>query len=213
MSISAIRASNATAFASLSQSRLVAVFVGGTAGIGRAMAHAFATSTKGSTLIIVGRNKSSAEELFGSLREAGADGQYEFVQCDATLMKNSKEAADTILSKHQKINYLVCTQGYLSLDGFTPTTEGIDKKLALNYYSRFRFFQDLIPGLQRGKEEDGIGKAMTILGAPNGASIEAFGDDFGLRDHYSVTNAASAGPAYNDLMIVVRFLLHSFELL
>lgn len=205
MSLSAIRASNAKAFASLGHSCLVAVFVGGTAGIGRAMAQAFATSTKGSTLVLVGRSKESAEQLFSSLREAGAEGQYEFFQCDATLMNNVKKTSDDILSRHPKINYLVCTQGYLTLDGYTPTTEGIDKKLALNYYSRFRFFRDLLPALQRGQDSDGIGKAMTVLAPGKGGPIDDFIADFGLKDHYSVSNAANTGPTYNDLMVEAHY--------
>jgi len=202
MSLPALRASNAKAFSAL-PSRSVGVFVGGTAGIGQAMAETFASSTKGSTLVIVGRNRASAEKLFNSLRESGSDGDYEFVECDATLMKNVKHAAGEILSRHPKINYLVFSQGYLTLDGYTPTSEGIDKKLALNYYSRFRFITDLLPALQRGQEEDNVGKVMSVLAPGKGGPIDDFVDDMGLKDHYSTTSAKNAAPTYNDLMMEV----------
>ena len=168
------------------------------------MAETFASSTKGSTLVIVGRNRASAEKLFSSLRESGSDGQYEFVECDATLMKNVKKAANDILSRHPKINYLVFSQGYLTLDGYTPTAEGIDKKLALNYYSRFRFVHDILPALRRGQDEDGVGKVMSVLGPGRGGSIDGFVDDMGLKENYSTTNAKNATPTYNDLMMEVR---------
>ena len=202
MTLPALRASNTAAFRAL-PARCTGVFVGGTSGIGYAMAEAFATSSQEANLIIVGRNKGAAETLFNSLRESGAKGQYEFVECDATLMKNVKQAAETILQRHPKINFLVFTQGFLSFDGFTPTTEGIDKKLALNYYSRFRFIRDLLPALRKGYEEDGIGKVESIMRAGQGGPIDSYMDDFGLKDHYSTMAVARAAPTYNDLMMEV----------
>lgn len=37
-----------------------------------------------------------------------------------------------------KLNYLVLSQGILTLNGFDPTAEGIDRKLALHFYGRWK---------------------------------------------------------------------------
>ncbi|KAF9024903.1 hypothetical protein BDZ89DRAFT_954226, partial [Hymenopellis radicata] len=66
----------------------VAVFVGGTSGVGEAMAKALASYLGGSLhLVIVGRNRDAAEKTFASLpRPEGV--LREFVSCDAYLMRN-----------------------------------------------------------------------------------------------------------------------------
>lgn len=202
MSLAALRASNAKAFRAL-PAGCTGVFVGGTSGIGYAMAEAFASSSQEATVIIVGRNKGAAETLFNSLRASGTKGQYEFIECDATLMKNVKQAGEAILDRHSKIHFLVFTQGFMSFDGHTPTVEGIDRKLALNYYSRFRFIRDLLPALRKGYEEDGIGKVESVLRAGKGGPIDSYMDDLGLKDHYSTMTVARAAPTYNDLMMEV----------
>ena len=49
--------------------------------------------------------------------------------------------ASQLLARRVPLDYLVLTQGIASLDGFTPTSEGIDRKLALHYYSRIATIQ------------------------------------------------------------------------
>jgi len=84
-SLAAIRADNAA----LSPSYLpVALFVGGTSGIGQATAQAFAHHTKGEAhIIICGRNRAAADSIIASFPKSPKS-RYEFVQCDATLLKN-----------------------------------------------------------------------------------------------------------------------------
>ena len=71
-----------------------------------------------------------------------AKGKYEFVQGDLTLMKGVRSVVDEISSKVDKINYLCMSQGTLSMAKKDDTDEGIDKKMALHFYSK------LVPGLQ-----------------------------------------------------------------
>ena len=53
-------------------------------------------------------------------------------------MKNVATAAAEIKKKVGAINYLVLSQGMLSMKGFDPTSEGIDSKLSLHFYSRWK---------------------------------------------------------------------------
>ncbi|TFK61961.1 hypothetical protein BDN72DRAFT_903632 [Pluteus cervinus] len=80
----------------------VAVFVGGTSGIGRAMVEAFAQYTKGNAhIIIVGRNQAAAEAIIAKLPKPTSDDddeeeeeeewKHEFIPCDINLMKNIYE--------------------------------------------------------------------------------------------------------------------------
>ena len=199
-SLTLTRASNAAFHSSYPP---VAVFVGGTSGIGKAMVERFARFTNGnSSIIIVGRNRAAAETIFASLPPAGTSAR-EFIQCDATLMSNVHTASQEIRSRYSKINYLVLSPGVLTLKGRDDTTEGIDKKLAVHYYARWRFIYDLLPSLERAKEAGEEAKALSVLGAGKGGEIDA--DDLGLKKSFSVANAGMASPTYTDLMMEVIY--------
>ncbi len=172
------------------------------------MARIFACHTAGnSNIVIVGRNKEAANLILSSLPSptlgegSGPPVSREFIQCDVTLMKNVHTATQEILSKYPKINYLVLSTGQLNLAGRDETSEGIDKKFALNYYGRWKFIHDLAPAIQKAKESGEEGAVMSVLAAGKGGEIDV--EDFGLKKSFSVQNAATAATTYNDLMMEV----------
>ena len=138
--LASIRAANLTAGAGLNY-RPVAVFAGGTGGIGAGMAQAFARHRNGDAhIILIGRNRAAAEKVIASFpKPKTQDVQHEFVECDVTLMRNVRKTTAELVQRLPKVNYLVLTQGKLTTKGRDETDEGIDSKLALHYYSRWRF--------------------------------------------------------------------------
>lgn len=165
------------------------------------MAEALGRYTKGNaTIIIAGRNRAAADAIIAKLPKPTTPGvSHEFVECDATLMKNVRAATKEILARHPKINFLVMSPGYLTLRGRDETEEGIDRKLALNYYARWTFATDLLPALKRAKEDGEDAKVFSVMAAGKGGEIDV--EDLGLKKTYSVTKAALASPTYNDLMM------------
>jgi NAD(P)-dependent dehydrogenase (short-subunit alcohol dehydrogenase family) len=200
-SLSAVRAFNAAFSPSYTP---VAIFVGGTSGIGRGMAEAFARHTKGNAhIVLVGRNRAAAESILATFPQptiAGAT--HEFVECDVTLMKNVHRVASELRARIPRINFLVPTPGVLTMNGRNETAEGIDRKLAVHYYGRWRFIRDLIPALESAQDAGEDAKIISVLGAGDGGKIDL--DDLGLKKSFSLSNAAAAAPTYNDLMIKVR---------
>lgn len=139
-----IRAANVQTGSSL-PSRPVAVFVGGTSGIGAAMAHAFAEHRAGDAhVVLVGRNRTAADALLAALPQSEA-ATYEFVECDVALMRNVRRTAAELAQRLPKLNFLVLSPGILTMQGRTETEEGIDRKLALHYYARWRFTYEYVP--------------------------------------------------------------------
>ena len=206
-SLAAIRTSNA-AFSH--SAHPVAVFVGGTSGIGEGMVRVFAEHTKGdSDIVIIGRNRASAEKIFSALpmptatstSESVFTPAREFVQCDVTLMKNVQEATSSILTKYSKINYLVMSPGIMTMSARDETEEGIDKKLAVHYYARWKFIYDLLPALKKANEAGEKGAVMSVMSAGKGGAIDV--EDLALKKGYSVPKVALIGPTYNDLMVEV----------
>ncbi|KAG9224360.1 hypothetical protein CCMSSC00406_0007866 [Pleurotus cornucopiae] len=121
----------------------VAVFVGGTAGIGAALAVKTAKYSVNPDIHIVGRKKASAEKVLAELRTVNTNGTYSFHECDISLLSNARTLATTLAHQLPKINLLVLTAGNLSFRGRTETCEGHDVKMVLHYYSRMLFVDAL----------------------------------------------------------------------
>jgi len=171
----------------------VAVFVGGTSGIGQGMAEAFNRHTNGSShIVLVGRNREAAESIISNMKSVvpeSSTGSYEFVPCDVSIMSNVKSTAATILTKYPKINFLVMSPGFMSITR-TETEEGIDKNMAVHYYGRWTFIHELLPALRSA----GDSKVLSVLSAGvGGKKINV--NNFGLNIGSSATST------YNDLMI------------
>ncbi|KAF9014820.1 hypothetical protein BDZ89DRAFT_1141997 [Hymenopellis radicata] len=173
-SLTDARASNATFKPSYTP---VAVFVGGTSGVGEAMAKALSSYLGGKLhLIIVGRNRAAAEKTFASLPHPEGVTR-EFLHCDAYLMRNIVATSEEIKSRVDKINFLVLSAGYFRVTGRDETDEGLDKMLVMRYYNRFKFAKELLPLLKCGSGQSG------------------------LRKNYRCWTAAAKPCVYNNVMI------------
>lgn len=206
----------------------VAVFVGGTSGIGESlttpcipfkfthvitplagqgMAQAFAKHTNGNAhIVLVGRNEAAASAILASFpTPTSPHAKHEFIQSDISLMANVRATATQLLASLPKINYLVLSTGVMTLDGRTETSEGIDKKLAVHYYARFKLTHELLPLLKKAEEEGEDAKAYSVFSPGYGGPIDV--KDLGLKKTYSVRNAALQGVSYMDAAYKVSCIL------
>ncbi|KAJ7054843.1 hypothetical protein C8F01DRAFT_994999 [Mycena amicta] len=182
----------------------VVLVFGGTSGIGKATAEAFARYTNGNArIIIVGRNKAAAEGILASFpKPKDEDGgwKHEFVACDTSLMKNVAGVTHQLLETLPKINFLCICSGHMSLLGRKDTVEGIDEAMAVRYYSRWKIMHDLLPLLRRTAEAGEPARVLNVLDPTHGIAIEDT-DDFGLKKpgRYSGFKATQVTLTYTDL--------------
>ena len=109
---------------------IVAVFVGGTSGIGQFTAQALAATHskqgKGLRLYIVGRNASAAEKTVTECKTVCPEGDFRFVQAkDLALMNDVDSVCDEIIRVEEgikargegvaRIDFLVLSQHYFPL--------------------------------------------------------------------------------------------------
>ena len=185
----------------------VAIFIGGTSGIGHATAQALARHLKGNVhLVIVGRNRAAAEALFATLPRAPTS-QYEFAPCDAGLLRNIPAATAALVARLPKANYVVLTCGTLlpfwdMLRGAQRMTEeGVGAHLELVYYARVKFMLDLLPLLQRAREMGEDARVLNVAVAGFGGPINF--DDMGLRKTYGLRTVGATWATYTDAAMEV----------
>jgi NAD(P)-dependent dehydrogenase (short-subunit alcohol dehydrogenase family) len=62
------------------------------------------------SVTILGRNQARGDEVVAEMKAKGK-GEYAFVQCDASLLSNAASFAADYAKSHDKLDYLVMTQG------------------------------------------------------------------------------------------------------
>jgi NAD(P)-dependent dehydrogenase (short-subunit alcohol dehydrogenase family) len=181
--------------------------VGGTSGIGESTARAFAQHATSPRIYLVGRNQEEASRIQAELHALNPSGQVKFVQSDdITLLKNVDKVCSEIQAAEKHVNLLFMTAGFLTLAGRTETSEGLDKKLNMNYYSRFRFVQNLMPQLTASAESGSLSRCVSVLAA--GKESDIILDDLSLRTNYSAPNALKHAATMNSLMAMYLAELH-----
>lgn len=114
VSLSEVEASNANASKTL-PAGLVAVFAGATSGIGEASLKSFTKHTVRPRIYFIGRSQESGDRILKELKEINADGEYNFIKADMSLLKNVDDVCRDIKKKETAINVLFLSQGTLKL--------------------------------------------------------------------------------------------------
>jgi hypothetical protein len=122
-------------------------------------------------------------------------------------MKAVREATAKLKSELPKVNYIVLTTGFLTTKGRDPTPdEGIDRKLACNFYARFRIVYDLVGLVDKAaKDGEDVG-VMSIMAAGRGGEVDM--NDLGLVKGFSLRNAEIHAVTYTDSTFEVRAIFY-----
>lgn len=113
VSLASVKASNAAISTSL-PAGLVAVFVGGTSGIGAYTLKELARQAKQPRIYNIGRSREAAERIEAECRLLNPEAQYTFIQSDVSLIRNVDIVCEEIKSKEKSINILFLSQGTLA---------------------------------------------------------------------------------------------------
>ncbi|PYI14842.1 short-chain dehydrogenase [Aspergillus violaceofuscus CBS 115571] len=116
VSIATVRENN-SAITGLYGSGLVAVFVGGTSGIGESTARAFIRSTQASRAYLIGRDQARAHQIIGELQQLNPDAQITFIRSDVSLLREVDEACRAIQQQEDKVNILFLSPGVGTMNG------------------------------------------------------------------------------------------------
>ncbi|KFY81760.1 hypothetical protein V500_11120 [Pseudogymnoascus sp. VKM F-4518 (FW-2643)] len=125
----------------------VAVFAGGTSGIGKLTVKALVATGASVRIYLIGR-KSSEERTQIFIQELHAinpKAEIIWVEGEISLLAETKRVCEVIKSKESRIDLLFLTTGYAPFGARNETAEGIEITQSLVYYSRILFIQHLLP--------------------------------------------------------------------
>ncbi|KAF7555936.1 hypothetical protein G7Z17_g1814 [Cylindrodendrum hubeiense] len=168
VAISIIKDSNTKVLPSALPSGLVAVFLGGTSGIGQATLKQFVVATKDKSprVYIVGRSSKAAYPLLAELRQSNPSASIEFIEQDVSLVRSVDAAVSQIRQHESKVDLLFMSVGFVTFQGRIDTIEGLEPSMTTRYYSRARAIQLLLPLLNQSQNPHVINVLAAGLEAP-----------------------------------------------
>jgi NAD(P)-dependent dehydrogenase (short-subunit alcohol dehydrogenase family) len=198
VALDAVRASNSNLHSL--PSNLVAVFVGGTSGIGLYTARELVRNTTSPHIYLIGRNQSEASKIIQELKTINSSSSVSFIQKDVSLLKNVDEACSEIAAKEKAVNLLFMTCGYVTFSGRNETSEGLDRKFALHYYTRMRFVKQLQPLLDAAAtSSNSLSRVVAVLDPQPGLRMTPKWTDLSLKESFSLKNCMVHASAMTNL--------------
>jgi NAD(P)-dependent dehydrogenase (short-subunit alcohol dehydrogenase family) len=182
--------------------KLVAVFVGGTSGIGFFTARELVRNAASPHVYLIGRNATEAGKIMKELSTINSSSEVSFIQKDISLLKNVDEACNEIKRKEEQVNVLFMTCGYLTMKGRDETDEGLDRKMAVQYYARMRFISQLTPLLNKASEANKLSRVVAVLDPQAGLRLGGLDySDLSVRHNFSLKKAMVHASAMTSLSI------------
>ncbi|KAI1431665.1 hypothetical protein GGR50DRAFT_52447 [Xylaria sp. CBS 124048] len=140
----------------------VAVFVGGTSGVGKATVEALVTTGASVKIYLVGR-KSSYDPMHAFIHEMQATNpraEVIWTEGEISLLAETKRICEVIKTRESRVDLLFLSAGYAPLGVRRETSEGIEFAQSLEYYSRILFIRHLLPLLRKSE----AGRVVSVLG-------------------------------------------------
>ncbi len=112
VTLTAVQASNACIPTTV-PSGLVAIFVGGTSGIGEYTLKEFARVARKPSIYNIGRSQEASDRIAFECKKLNVNAQYTFIQADVSLIRSVDAVCEQIQAKEKAVNILFLSAGTL----------------------------------------------------------------------------------------------------
>ena len=160
--------------------------VGGTGGIGRALARFMAA--RGASVIVVGRTFRDAEVP-----------RIEFVEADLNLMGEARRVAGELPA--ETLDLVVFTTGIFAAPERQETAEGIERDIAVSYLSRYVMVREMAERLGRERSATTMKPRVFIMGYP-GTGQAGRPDDMNAEKSYRAFPVHMNTVAGNEMLVL-----------
>jgi NAD(P)-dependent dehydrogenase (short-subunit alcohol dehydrogenase family) len=179
----------------------VAVFVGGTSGIGKLTLHALVATGANLRIYLVGRPSSEerSRTFIQELQTSNPNAQVIWIEAEVSLLAQGKTACDIIKSKESHIDLIFLTAGYSPFGVRQETSEGREISLVLAYYTRALFVSSLLPLLEKAESP----RVVSVLGGGMERTSSINVDDIDLKKpgSFGITTAQPHYLALNTVFL------------
>ncbi|KAL1862945.1 hypothetical protein Daus18300_008276 [Diaporthe australafricana] len=161
----------------------VAVFVGGTSGIGQLTIKALVATGASVRIYLVGR-KSSEERMSAFIQElhsTNPKAEVVWTEGEVSLLADTKRVCEVIKRKEPRVDLLFLSAGYAPIGPRQETAEGVEVAQSLEYYSRVLFVLHLLPLLNAAEAP----RVVSILAGGKEMAALIDPDDLDLKRHGS----------------------------
>jgi NAD(P)-dependent dehydrogenase (short-subunit alcohol dehydrogenase family) len=171
---------------SLDLKSLKAAIVGGTGGIGQALARLLAS--RGAQVTVVGQ----------TFRDADVPG-IRFEKADLSSMAEARRVARALPA--EELDLVVLTTGIFAGPKREETPEKLERDLAVSYLCRLEVTRELAPRLGTKRPPGGAKPRLFVMGFP-GADQKALLEDFNSEKSYSAMPAHMNTVAGNEALVL-----------
>ncbi|MBR0826902.1 SDR family NAD(P)-dependent oxidoreductase [Bradyrhizobium manausense] len=165
---------------------LKVAIVGGTGGIGRALALSLAA--QGAHVLVVGQ----------TFRDAATPG-ITFMRADLSLMKEAQRVARELPA--ETLDIVIMTTGVMAGPKREVTGEAIERDLAVSYLSRYVILKQIAPRLGTGRANPGTKPRVFVMGFP-GSGQAGDVDDLNSERNYGRWKAHMNTVAGNEAIVL-----------
>lgn len=135
--------------------------VGGTGGIGRALARELAGY--GANVVVVGQTFRDADIA-----------NIEFIRADLSLMSEARRVASLLPA--ESLDLVIFTTGIFAAPKRQQTAEGLERDMAVSYLSRLVILQAIAPRLGAGRPAERAKSRVFVMGYPGTGQAGTLGD-------------------------------------
>jgi NAD(P)-dependent dehydrogenase (short-subunit alcohol dehydrogenase family) len=171
---------------SLDLGKTKAAIVGGTGGLGRALARFMAS--RGASVTVVGQ----------TFRDADVRG-LEFVKADLSRMREAERVAKELPAG--ELDLLVFTTGIFAAPKREETVEGIERDMAVSYLSRLVLLRELAPRLGTVRRAATTKPRVFVMGYPGTGQAGTLGD-LNAEKSYSAMTVHMNTVAGNEMLVL-----------
>lgn len=176
----------------------VVVFLGATSGIGRAALEDLVSRGSPVRAYVIGRDAARCEPWLRGLGAGNPAAELVFLEGQAALLGDVSRLCRVVASREEAVDAVVCSAGYLPLNGREDAGEGLDGSLALSFYARMMLVTRLLPQLKKAAHPRVVNILAAGLESPD---IRLDDLDFDIPGRFTTRAAAAASTTYLTLCL------------
>lgn len=162
------------------------IIIGGTGGIGRALSQFMAS--RGADVTIIGQ----------TFRDADIAG-IQFIKADLSLMSEAKRVGE--LLEAESANLIIFTNGIFASPKREETSEGLERDMAVSYFSRLVIINETIARLGKNLPSTNAKPRVFIMGYPGAGNIGK-ADDLNSEKSYKALDVHLNTVAGNEMLVL-----------